>query len=116
MDEAGVDWKCFQDTYNYANTNQLFHFAAFQNASTNSSLYQRGLLFDGVNGLEGFKARAANGTLPMISYIFAPNILHEHSPYTPNDGAWYINQVVGSVINGTGYNNTVVLINYDGEL
>jgi phospholipase C len=116
MDEAGVDWKCFQDSYDNADTNQLVHFAAFQNATEDSSLYQRGLLYDGDNGLEGFKARAANGTLPLVSYIFAPSSLQEHSPKTPNDAAWFMNEVIGSVINGTGYNESVILLNYDGKL
>ncbi len=116
MDEAGVDWKCLQNSFNWATTNQLFYFEAFQNAPESSSMFQRGLVFDGDSGLEGFQARAANGTLPMVSYIFAPGAMQEHPPFTPRDGAYFINQVVGSVLNGTGYNETVVFINYDGKL
>lgn len=81
----------------------------------NSSLYQRGLAFDGDNSLASFKAAAANGTLPEVSWVFPPGSLQEHSPQAPNDGAWFINQVVGAAIHGKNYEDTVVLLNYDGE-
>lgn len=114
LDEAGVDWRSYQNSYNWATNNGLFYFEAFQNASTNSSLYERGLAFDGDNGLDAFKAAAAAGTLPEVSWVFPPGALQEHSPNTPIDGSWFINQVVGSAINGKDREETVILLNYDG--
>ncbi|KKK15636.1 putative hemolytic phospholipase C precursor [Aspergillus ochraceoroseus] len=113
LDEAGVDWRSYQNSYNWATNNGLFYFQAFQEAATNSSLYQRGLAFDGDNGLDAFKAAAANGTLPEVSWVFPPGALQEHSPNTPIDGAYFINQVVDSIIHGKNYKETVLLLNYD---
>lgn len=72
LDEAGVDWRSFQNSYNWATNSGLFYFQAFQEAATNSSLYQRGLAFDGDNGLDAFKQAAADGTLPEVSWAFPP--------------------------------------------
>ncbi|CAK7217215.1 hypothetical protein SCUCBS95973_003070 [Sporothrix curviconia] len=113
LDEAGVDWRSYQQSYNWATNNGLFYFEAFQNAATNSSLYERGLAFDGDNSLESFKAAAANGTLPEVSWCFPPGNLQEHPPYTPQDGAWWINEIVNATINGPNYNDTVILLNWD---
>jgi phospholipase C len=115
LDEAGVDWRSYQNSYDWATNSGLFYFQAFQEAATNSSLYQRGLTFDGDNGLDAFKAAAANGTLPEVSWVFPPGSLQEHSPNTPKDGAWFINQIVDAAIHGPNYNETIVMINYDGK-
>ncbi|KAG0647116.1 Phosphatidylcholine-hydrolyzing phospholipase C [Hyphodiscus hymeniophilus] len=113
MDEAGVDWMSFQNSYNWATNSGLFYFSAFQEAAVNSSLYKRGLNFDGPNGLDAYIERAANGTLPEVSYMFPPGALQEHPPYTPVDASWYLNQVVSAAINGPNYNETIILVNYD---
>jgi len=68
IDEAGVNWRSFQNSYQWATNSGLFYFEAFQNAAINSSLYQRGLAFDGDNGLDAFKASAAAGTVSYPSY------------------------------------------------
>ncbi|CZR52692.1 related to phospholipase C [Phialocephala subalpina] len=115
LDEAGVDWRSFQNSYNWATNSGLFYFAAFQEAATNSSLYKRGLAFDGENALDSFKAKAANGTLPTVSWVFPPGALQEHPPNTPKDASWFINQVVDAAIHGENYQETIVLINYDGK-
>jgi phospholipase C len=114
LDEAGVDWRSYQNSYDWATNNGLFYFEAFQQAANDSSLYERGLAFDGDNGLDAFKAAAANGTLPEVSWVFPPGALQEHSPNTPNDGAYFINQVVDAAIHGPNYDGTVILLNYDG--
>lgn len=115
IDEAGVDWRSYQASYNWATNSGLFYFEAFQQAAVNSSLYQRGLAFDGDNSLASFRADAAAGTLPLVSWVFPPGAMQEHSPNTPNDGAWFINQIVDAAIHGLNYNETVVIINYDGK-
>ena len=113
LDEAGVDWRSFQESYDWATNNGLFYFEAFQNAAEDSSLYQRGLAFDGDNSLASFKAAAANGTLPEVSWCFPPGNLQEHPPNTPQDGAWWINEIVNATIHGPSYNDTVILLNWD---
>ncbi len=77
-------------------------------------MYKRGLAFDGDNSLDSFKAAAANGTLPEISWVFPPGALQEHPPYTPNDAAWFMNEIISSAIHGKNSNETVILLNYDG--
>lgn len=115
LDEAGVDWRSFQESYNWATNSGPFYFEAFQQAAVNSSLYKRGLAFDGENGFDSFKAAAAAGTLPEVSWIFPPGALQEHSPNTPKDASWFMNEIVSAAINGPNYNETIILINYDGK-
>ena len=114
LDEAGVDWRSFQESYNWATNSGLFYFEAFQQATVNSSLYERGLAFDGENGFDAFKASAAAGTLPEVSWVFPPGALQEHPPNTPKDAAWFMNEIVSAAIHGPNYNETIILINYDG--
>jgi phospholipase C len=113
LDEAGVDWRSYQASFDWATNNGLFYFNAFQQAAVGSSLQQRGLAFDGDNSLESFQAAAANGTLPEVSWVFPPGSLQEHPPNTPKDGAWFINQYVSAAMNGKNWNGTVFIINYD---
>ncbi|KAL1859073.1 hypothetical protein VTK73DRAFT_7602 [Phialemonium thermophilum] len=113
LDEAGVDWRSYQASWDWATNNGLFYFQAFQEAPTNSSLYQRGLAFDGENGLPAFQEAAASGTLPEVSWVFPPGSLQEHPPQTPKDGAWFINQIVSSILTSPAYNETVFILNYD---
>ncbi|KAL2206868.1 non-hemolytic phospholipase c [Sarocladium strictum] len=113
LDEAGVDWRAYQNSKDWATTNGLFYFKAFQDADKDSSMYKRGLVFDGDNGLSAFQKSAAEGTLPEVSWIFPPGILQEHPPRSPVDGSWYINQVVNAAIHGKNYNDTIFIINYD---
>lgn len=115
LDEAGVNWRSFQNSYNWATNSGLFYFEAFQQAAVNSSLYQRGLAFDGDNGIPAFKAAAAAGTLPEVSWVFPPGALQEHPPNTPVDASWFMNEIVSAAINGPNYNETIILINYDGK-
>ena len=65
-------------------------------------------------GLDKFYSDAAAGTLPQVSYIIGPTELSEHPPYQPRDGAWLQQQVVNAVTKGKAYNETVLIISYDG--
>ncbi|KAK4945723.1 hypothetical protein LTR10_015071 [Elasticomyces elasticus] len=64
-------------------------------------------------GLQNLYDRAANGTLPMISYIIGPTELSEHPPYSPHDGAWLQEQVVNAVTKGKNWNSTALIISFD---
>jgi phospholipase C len=64
-------------------------------------------------GWINFYSDAAAGTLPQVSWIVGPAELSEHATYGPQDGAWLQRQIVGAVVNGAAYNETVLMISYD---
>ncbi|EGR50269.1 phospholipase C [Trichoderma reesei QM6a] len=108
-EDAGVTWQVFQDADNF-DDNSYARFQQFQDAEPGSSLYERGM--KGLS-LDTFYAKAANGTLPEVSYIVAPMELSEHPPYSPHDGAWLQHQVAQAVLNSPKYNRTALMISYD---
>jgi phospholipase C len=107
--KAGVTWQVFQDTDNF-DDNPLAWFEQFQTAKNGTVLQERGMSY---LGLQDFYDQAANGTLPMISYIIGPTELSEHPPYSPHDGAWLQQQVVNAVTKGKNWNSTALIISYD---
>ncbi|ETI23478.1 hypothetical protein G647_05280 [Cladophialophora carrionii CBS 160.54] len=107
--QAGVTWQVYQDVDNF-DDNPLAWFAQYQNAKNSTALHQRGMSYV---GLDAFYEQAANGTLPMISYIIGPTELSEHPPYSPHDGAWLQQQVVNAVTWGKNWNSTALIISYD---
>ncbi|RMZ86629.1 hypothetical protein DV736_g6143, partial [Chaetothyriales sp. CBS 134916] len=108
-EKAGVTWQIYQDTDNF-DDNPLAWFKQYQVAQNNTALYERGMSF---TGLQKFYDDAANGELPMISYIIGPTELSEHPPYAPHDGAWLQQQVVNAVTKGKNWNSTALIISYD---
>jgi phospholipase C len=108
-EKAGVTWQLFQDIDNF-DDNPLAWFQQYQVAKNNTSLHKRGMAYV---GLEAFYEQAANGTLPMISYIIGPTELSEHPPYSPHDGAWLQQQVVNAVTQGRNWDKTALIISYD---
>jgi phospholipase C len=48
--------------------------------------------------------------------MVGPAELSEHATYGPQDGAWLQRQIVEAVVNGAGYNETVLMISYDNML
>lgn len=114
-EDAGVTWQVYQDTDNYVDDPLVF-FQLFQNLASNTGLYNRGVAFNSNNTLDAFFADAAAGTLPLVSYIVGPGELSEHQPNRPIDGGWLQKQIVEAVVNGKGYNNTVLMISYDGKV
>jgi phospholipase C len=89
----------------------LAYFDQYQKANISSPLTLRG---NSYLGLDRFYSDAAAGTLPQVSYIVGPAELSEHYPYLPSDGAWLQRKVVEAVVNGAAYNETVLMIRYDG--
>lgn len=92
--------------------NALAYFKQYQKADKNSPLTKQGNTY---LGLDKFYEDAANGTLPQISYIVGPAELSEHYPYLPSDGAWLQKKVVDAVTSSPLYNETVLMISYDGK-
>jgi phospholipase C len=85
----------------------------YQKASKDSELRRRG---NSYLGLKRFYEDAAEGKLPEISIIVGPAELAEHMPYLPADGAWLQKQVVDAVTHSPKYNETALIISYDGKL
>jgi phospholipase C len=104
-----VTWQLYQDLDNF-DDNPLAWFAQYQNAKNSTELHKRGMSY---LGLDAFYEQAANGTLPMVSYIVGPTELSEHPPYSPHDGAWLQQQVVNAVTKGKSWNSTALIISYD---
>jgi phospholipase C len=116
--KAGISWKVYQDAGagldadhfwgwgddayigNYGD-NSLLYFHQYQNAAPGSPLYvgarsatnisQSGTLFD------DFRADIANGTLPQVSWIVAPEAYSEHGNWPSNYGSWYISQMLDAL-------------------
>jgi len=101
----------YQDPDNFQD-NMLAYFTQYQKADKNSPLTKHGNTY---LGLEQFYEDAANGTLPLISYIVGPAELSEHYPYLPSDGAWLQKKVVDAVTSSPLYKETALILSYDGK-
>lgn len=108
-EDAGVTWSVFQDADNF-DDNPYAWFDQFRNAKAGSTLNQKGIKGQ---SLAAFYDQAAKGTLPAVSYIVGPTQLSEHTPYSPNDGAWLQDAIARAVINSPKYSKTALIISYD---
>lgn len=111
LEDAGVSWQVWQDLDNFED-NMLAYFEQYQLAPNGSALRRKGNSYP---GLESFYANAAAGTLPQVSWIVGPQELAEHPPNMPVDGAWLQKKVVDAITSSPAYNETVLIISYDGE-
>jgi len=132
---AGVTWKIYQDVGdgltaagywgwtsdayigNYGD-NSLLYFHQYQNAVAGDPLFERarsgtnvkvsGTLFDQL------QADVANGTLPQVSWIVAPEAYTEHPNWPANYGAWYLAQVLEILTsNPDVWSKTALIVTYD---
>lgn len=101
----------YQDLDNFED-NPLAYFEQYLYAANGSALKERG---DSYLGLQAFYKAAAEGTLPAVSWIIGAAELSEHPPNRPVDGAWLQQQVVEAVVDSPLYNETVLVISYDGK-
>ncbi len=135
LEQAGISWKIYQDSGtgldaagfwgwtddayigNYGD-NSLLYFHQYQNAQPGSPLYDKartgtnisagGTLFDIL------RSDVANGTLPQVSWVVAPEAYTEHPNWPANYGAWYTSQVLDALTsNPEVWSKTVFLITYD---
>jgi phospholipase C len=118
LDAAGV-WGWTEDAYigNYGD-NSLLYFLQYQNATPGSPLYQKARTGTNVtNGgtfFDTLKADVANGTLPQVSWVVAPEAFCEHPNWPANYGAWYVSQVLDALTsNPEVWSKTVLLIMFD---
>jgi phospholipase C len=135
LDAAGVSWKIYQDigdgltaagywgwtedAYigNYGD-NSLLYFLQYQNSAPGSSLYEKALTGTNVaNGgtfFDVLKSDVANGTLPQVSWVVAPEAFCEHPNWPANYGAWYLSNVLDALTsNPAVWSKTVFLVMFD---
>jgi len=135
LQAAGVSWKIYQDSGdgltaagswgwtgdayigNYGD-NSLLYFFQYQDAAPGSPLYQSALTGTNVaNGGTFFgilQNDVANGTLPQVSWVVAPEAFCEHPNWPANYGAWYVSQVLDTLTsNPDVWSKTVFLIMFD---
>lgn len=114
LQDAGVDWRLYQDDFDVAGQDLFNIFQVFEESGPGDPLYYRGSSYFANNTLDAFYAQAMNGTLPQVSWLIPEQALSEHPPWMPRDGAWLQKQIVEAVINGKSWNDTVLMISYDG--
>jgi phospholipase C len=121
LEKNGVSWKLYQGgsgepgspTDNYTD-NSLEFFSQYQvdeGVSPNSPLVAKGVTD---HTLAEFREDVVNNRLPEVSWIVAPYKYCEHPEASPRDGAWYINQILESLVaNPEVWSKTVFILNYD---
>ena len=110
MQEAGISWQVYQDLDNLGDDPLILFEQYGDSSKKKGELAHRGLASV---GLKKFFHDAREGTLPEVSYLVAPSDLAEHPPFPPQDGGWLQRKVAHAVMNGKGWNNTVLMISYD---
>ena len=141
LEAQGISWKIYQDVGNGLNAqgywgwtgdpfignygdNSLLYLHQYQNAQPGTPLADRAktgtqisaLNRDPLRLIDAFRDDVAQGTLPQVSWIAAPEAYTEHPNFPADFGAWYISQFIDVL---TAYpevfSKTVFLINYDEE-
>ncbi|WP_030917605.1 phosphocholine-specific phospholipase C [Streptomyces sp. NRRL B-24720] len=135
LQAAGVSWKVYQDIGDGLNAagswgwigdafrgnygdNSLLYFNTYRNARPGSPLYEKARTGTDVKAGDGYfdllRADVANGTLPQVSWIAAPEAFSEHPNFPSNYGAWYISQILNALTsNPAVWAKTALFITYD---
>jgi phospholipase C len=110
LTDAGVSWKCYQETDNYG-TNVLEFMQQFQNAPTSSPLYQNAMT---VQPAGQFEIDAMNDNLPTVSWLFPTSVQSEHPNFLPAAGAAFVASKIDAIAaNPEVWAKTVFLLVYD---
>jgi phospholipase C len=89
--------------------NALLYFKQFLDAG--SELYQRAFL---PTWPDEFVADIRNGTLPQVSWMIPPLAASEHPSAAPDNGEWYVSQVLAALTaNPAVWAKTVMFLTYD---
>jgi phospholipase C len=135
LQQAGVDWKVYQDVGNGLDAaqgwgftadayignygdNALLYFNPYQNAQSGQPLFERartgtevttsGTLFEQLSN------DVTGGHLPQVSYIVAPEAFTEHPNWPSNFGAWYVSKVLDALTADPDvWAKTVLFLTYD---
>jgi len=110
LQAAGISWQVYQEEDNY-DDNALEWFTRFQNASTSSPLWQRGMQSRPAGW---FEADVRAGRLPQVSWLVAPSAQTEHPDYMPAAGAEYIAQKLDAIASNQDlWRKTLFILTYD---
>jgi phospholipase C len=117
LQNAGVTWQFYQNPTDEYAEDILTQFTKFkfETPQPNNPLYTRGVARGSNNSMAAFYEQAMAGTLPQVSWIIADQELSEHPPWLPQDGGWIQGQVVEAVTKGASFQNTALIISYDGQ-
>jgi phospholipase C len=119
LEDAGVSWKTYTPpglAYRVDNPEVMLVSDAIlpyfsQYSSPSSALYQKAFVPTFPND---FAQDVRSGTLPSVSWIIPPLGYDEHPPSPPSLGAWFIDQVLQTLIsNADVWSKTVLFIMYD---
>lgn len=136
LDDAGINWKVYQNLPDNFTDNALAGFVNYRLAnqkrgnSSNGAPYpawtqndeQISPLLKGVSNTmpdQGFlatlRADISAGTLPQVSWIVAPAKYSEHpGPSSPIQGGWYMQEVLDTLTERPDiWSKTVLIINFD---
>jgi phospholipase C len=118
LEDAGVSWKTYTPPfqgYVPGYSEQGFgdailpYFSQYKRPS--SALYKKAFLPTFPND---FAHDVKSGSLPSVSWIIPPNGYDEHPPAPPGNGAWFIDQVLETLVsNKEVWSKTVLFIMYD---
>ena len=110
LTEAGISWRVYQEEDDYG-TNPLEWFAAYQNATPGSPLYDNALT---IYPADRFEWDAKHDRLPTVSWILPTSGQSEHPAYIPASGANFLASKLGAVAeNRDLWSKTVFIVNYD---
>ena len=119
LEDAGVSWKTYTPpgaAYRIDNPELMLVSDAIlpyfsQYSSPSSTLYQKAFV---PTFPDEFAHDVRSGTLPSVSWIIPPLGYDEHPPSPPSLGAWFIDQVLQTLIsNADTWSKTVLFIMYD---
>jgi len=119
LEDARVSWKVYTppgDAYRVTNPEVMGVSDAVlpyfsQYSSPSSTLYQKAFLPIFPND---FASDVRSGTLPEVSWVVPPLGYDEHPPAPPALGAWFIDQVLGTLTsNPAVWAKTVLFVMYD---
>ena len=119
LEDAGVSWKTYTPpgvAYRVDNPEVMLVSDAIlpyfsQYSSPSSALYQKAFV---PTFPHDFVQDVRSGTLPSVSWIIPPLGYDEHPPSPPSLGAWFIDQVLQTLIADTDtWSKTVLFIMYD---
>ena len=119
LSEKNISWKVYQPADTsvgqlekinlYLGFNALLYFSQFLKEGTD--LYNRAFL---PRWPDEFRADIHSGTLPSVSWILPPVVDSDHPSAAPNNGEWFIDQVLSALVSDPKvWAKTVLFVSYD---
>ena len=114
LERAGISWRIYrpESTLEYPNgLDVIMHFAKFQDAAPNSSLYDNGVK---VRSVETLLDDIRTGNLPSVTWIVPPYALSEHPDMLPAAGEDYLRNILETFwSNPKLWSRTAFILSYD---